>query len=225
MSGGRLQPETDRELTASFELRDRAGVVRELRRMVGRGSEVALVDVAGQVVEARPTALEAAALVLSVDPAHADSPVLSAPSLTLVSLVDDVKVQGEVRGPLRPDASGRVRVAIPDRMVRLQRRDGFRVRIPESEPSFLFTNHAKYAVLDVSVAGVGLEPTGEAPLRGERWPHCRLRLGMLVLPVDLIVRHVHLDRLGCAFDAPGGAVQRQLGRHVMELERMWMRAR
>lgn len=222
---GRLAPERDPDVTSPFEVRDPAGVLRELRRMVDRGAEVVLVDDRGGAVTAHPIRLAPTALHLALHPEHVDTPVLSAPSLTLVSLVDEVKIQGELPGPFVADRAGVLVLDLPRTVVRLQRRGGYRVRIPDTEPAFLAAGEARYPVLDLSVRGIGLDPIGPLPMLGERWPRCRLRIGLQVLPVDLHVRYVDRDRIGCAFDPLPRNIEQELGRRVIDLERVWMRAR
>jgi hypothetical protein len=225
MGSGRLAPETDRTITEPFEVRDRAGVLRELRRMVDRESPIVIYAPDGQSARAHPIDLSPSALTLAIEAEDAGSPALRAKELVLVALVDDVKVQGEIRGPLHPDGEGVVRLVLPEVLVRLQRRAGYRVRIPGSEPSFLHVRDERYPVLDLSVRGVGVEPLGAPPPVGQVWSACRLRLGLQVLPVSVVVRYVDRDRIGCSFTGVDRRVEQELGRRVMDLDRLWMRTR
>jgi hypothetical protein len=222
---GRLVPEKNPEITGAFEVRDRSDVLRVLRRMVDRRATVALYDAGGQVVRALAETLSASGLTLQLEPDQNDSPVLLADQITLVSLVDDVKVQGEIRGPLATHPPGVLHLTFPTVLVRLQRRNGFRVRIPRAEPAFLYTSDQKYPVLDLSVRGVGLEPIGALPIVGAVWSGCRLRLGLQVLPATVVVRFTDRDRIGCAFQSLAVRIEQELGRRVMELDRLWMRGR
>jgi c-di-GMP-binding flagellar brake protein YcgR len=91
--------------------------------------------------------------------------VLAAGSLTCVAFIDNVKIQFSLRAPRMAAADGglALQCAVPERMLRLQRREYFRVRTPHSlSASCLVPDPAdgvryeSLRVLDLSVGGLAM---------------------------------------------------------------------
>lgn len=224
----RLVPDRSEDLHRYAE-RDPTAITQNLRRMIDGRAPVAIFDGDGGSALGRAVMTLGQDLVVELDIEDLDSPVLGSPWLTVVALVHDVKVQFEVRGPLVPAVSpDRVLLPLPDRLHRLQRRGGFRVRPPTSDPSVLHLGQGgrPIRVLDVSVLGLGLWWPADTPMPwvGERWAGCRLRLGLQLLACDLVIRNTMPrsnggGRVGCAFETMPREQERQLERAVMDLER------
>ncbi len=121
---------------------------------------------------------------------------------------------------------------LPNRLVRRQRRDCFRIETPRVKPVRLQWNDdegrlLKLAAHDVSVAGVGLSANSQSGLQvGDRLEVCQLHLPedeQEALRLSAIVRHVtRLEqgllashwRLGLQFDELHRADERRLQRYI-----------
>ena len=156
---------------------------------------------------------------------------------TAVAFADRVKIQFVLSGlACVADADGgvRLRALVPPTLYRVQRRDAFRVRPawrarctvpqPGGRPALSAT------VLDASVGGVSLGWTApEAPRVGARLEDCQLALpGLSEFRCDLLVRSVGEPapdaepgtlRVGCAFEALSGPMQRTLQRFVFDTDK------
>jgi len=166
--------------------------------------------------------------------------LLAAPSLTFITQLDHVRVQFSVSGALAVEYEGgpAFRVDMPDFVVRLQRREHYRLKVPRGRPLYCQLVPMAQAgdaagariavpVYDISCGGLAL-----AGWQGEPVPAPAMELsgawvelpdlGRLV--VDLRVVHVQratgragaLSRVGCGFvDVSAGAtmlVQRYINR-------------
>jgi c-di-GMP-binding flagellar brake protein YcgR len=164
----------------------------------------------------------------------------------------DATITAEVRGArLRFEAASptleaheggtALRLAWPQRLLRLQERDAFRVQ-PADQPGpqcVLRTEPGReraHAVLDLSALGLSLHwpASVPAPGVGELWLHCRLEIpGRAPLPCDLRVRAVNplsgdddaARKIGCEFDRPTPETQRAAQVYVLETERAALNAR
>lgn len=130
---------------------------------------------------------------------------------------------------------------IPETVLWLQRRESYRVKVPRSEPlkcqiSTDGEEAVDYAVLDVSVGGIGIVDLKFNFKRGKGGVGSQLKNCRLVLPevgehpVTLEVRyHVPMDkhnrsegqRIGCAFRELNYAVEAKIQQymHMIELQR------
>ncbi|WP_231879841.1 flagellar brake protein [Crenobacter luteus] len=128
-------------------------------------------------------------------------------------------------------------VDLPEQVVKLQRREYFRIQTPVAHPLVCriedFPGGAvELALYDISLGGVALWlPTADAPgfELGQRYARCQIALpGVGVLDVALEVRH-HLTvqqrngneakRVGCYFLDPRPAMETLVQRYVAQLER------
>lgn len=230
----------------------RAGTVADaadqLERMTlrARGDIVALF----RKVEARhaPVIIElgqgrfVATVLLAVDPsrgevvfdygadAEAMARLLATPKLALSTALDQVRIEWK-GGSATPVVHGNApafRLPLPERVVRWQRRDAYRLRLPLSKaivcevgaPGTELPRRHAARVRDLSVAGLGLAelPRHWLLAPGMRFARCRFALdGRDAFVVDLEVVHVpggEPGRCGCRFvDLPHGqaaAIQRYI---------------
>lgn len=125
---------------------------------------------------------------------------------------------------------------LPDKYVRLQRREFFRLLLPMTQrpPCRFKTADGKQdwemSVVDIGIGGVGLEsPKTELPFtQGEILTRASIDLKNFgVLHADLEVRHVEvvqrgvktMGRLGCCFSNLGHAQENQLQRFITMVQR------
>lgn len=155
--------------------------------------------------------------------------MVTAPGGVRIQFVTGTVKQIEFNG--RPAFS----VAVPASMVKLQRREFFRVELPISTPyQCHIPSHPagaqKLAVHDISLGGVGLTvPEARLFSIGETYEDCRLDLRDFGLhSVTLEVRNlVTLEqrggmlshRMGCMFVSPKSSLQNQLQRFIAQIER------
>jgi len=167
---------------------------------------------------------------------------LAAKSAVFVTAHDKVKIQFSAPGLQSTQFEGRpaFRAELPDKVLRLQRREYYRLVAPASEPlacaiPMLTSSGGKHIieaqVLDLSAGGVAII----APPRGidfavdDRFVDCLLRLphagpvraSLRVRNIfDVTLRNgVRLRRYGCQFlDLPGSTAA-QIERYIMRIER------
>jgi hypothetical protein len=134
-----------------------------------------------------------------------------------------------------------IHLAWPDRLLRLQEREAFRIRPPAPAHALCVLRpgvgrERVHRVLDVSAGGLALAwPVSlPRPLLDQLWPHCRLEIPALApIPCDLRVRAIHEPdeaepealRVGVVFDRPTPETQRATQRYVFETERAALRTR
>lgn len=176
------------------------------------------------------------------DEAHADA--LAAKRITLVTNLDRVKIQLRL-GPLQKQHyEGQTLLAarLPDGLLRLQRREFFRLEPPLSAPIYCklvarspdggTTRTLELPLSDISGGGVSLVATVDMAGYFERdtlFQDCRLELPEdSVLLVSLRVRKAielserngeHSLRVGCEFINLSGARQAQIERYITRVER------
>lgn len=134
------------------------------------------------------------------------------------------------------DGAAALRAALPKRILKVQRRDFFRVQVPKSLPvscaiPLAGSRPAAYVVIDIGLGGVALFSKEGDPLlkEGTTYKKCRLNFpDGNTLEVDIRVRHVAniksshrapTRRYGCAFESLQGPQEAQLQRYVLQLER------
>lgn len=127
--------------------------------------------------------------------------LLAAESLTFVAFVDQIKIQFSARRAQATqfDARPALRVRLPEQLLRLQRRDFFRVRTPLSRPAHCLVpygddrrQYEKLRLLDISVGGVAVlaYPEKFELSPGARIDDCFLDLpGIGSVGVSLELRH------------------------------------
>ena len=167
--------------------------------------------------------------------------LLRAAKLDFVSSHDRVKVSFTT-GPARlveHEGKPAFAVCMPDAMLRLQRREAYRVAMPVARPVRCVIPlerdgvacEVETRVHDISQGGVALivQP-GELPREvGARYPGCRIALpdgGNLVVTLESVDQHdVTLRdgrtmlRVGCRFVRPSPTAAALVQRYIMKLER------
>jgi c-di-GMP-binding flagellar brake protein YcgR len=163
--------------------------------------------------------------------------LLGADSLTFVAFVDHIKIQFSARKAEPTMFEGRpaFRVRLPEQLLRLQRRDFFRVRTPITRPAHCLVpygegskQYEKLRLLDISVGGMAVlaRPENfELPV-GARIDECFLDLpGIGSVGVSLEVRHLaNLPRddqarsVGCEFVDIAPLARTLIQRYVNKLD-------
>lgn len=168
---------------------------------------------------------------------------LAADLLTLTASLDRIKIQFRLARPslMTWNKKAAFYAPLPNSLLRLQRREFFRVATPKINPlrCKLPTRHANggVEVLDLplfDISGGGLSLIGSAHLAekfslGELLHDCRLEIpGENVLSVNLRIREIlkletpsgeHQLRLGCEFTALPGTRLALIERFITRLER------
>lgn len=174
------------------------------------------------------------------DSVRDESLLLAAVSLTFVSFVDQVKIQfttGSAVTMLFENAPA-FRVPLPGKVLRLQRRDAFRVRTLVGKPAYCLVpygpggrQYEKLQLLDISVGGVAVltQPKKFQLPVDRRITDCYLDLpGIGSVSVGLQVRHIKPGAdgktggtAGCEFVNLGNQARNQIQRYVniLDLER------
>jgi c-di-GMP-binding flagellar brake protein YcgR len=128
------------------------------------------------------------------------------------------------------------RVPIPDSLVKLQRREFYRMPTPLTRPVKCELpakdgGRAQVVIADISVGGVCLmgEPQGISLDLGQTLPGCRILLpDMGVVTTDLVVRNSYTvtlkngaasRRTGCEFVRLGAQQEAMVQRYIMKLDR------
>jgi c-di-GMP-binding flagellar brake protein YcgR len=159
----------------------------------------------------------------------------------LVGLLDGVKVQFEADGAqvIAGNGNPALRVRLPESVVRLQRREAFRLRAPVLRPPECLVpagpGHpaSRFRVLDLSCEGLALVASPGQPdfAVGSRLAACTLDLpGAVPLRVDLDViraaEHVtpsgnERRTCGCRFARLPGPAAHAIQRYIHAVERQW----
>jgi flagellar brake protein len=164
------------------------------------------------------------------------SQLLDASELVFVAFVESVKLQFTLEAPRRSSDGGypSFHCAFPDRVLRLQRREYYRVRTPESASANCLVpysgDQAQYEllrVLDVSVGGLAMlaYPRHFDPAQGTVIDRCYLDLpGVGTVTVRLRVAHVETTadelsrRCGCEFLDLSPQARMMLQRYVHRID-------
>ena len=168
---------------------------------------------------------------------------LLANKLILTTIIDKVKVQFSVKKLAHTQFEGRAAFlgTLPETLLRLQRREYFRLSTPIVNPVKITAVaarpdksalHVELPLLDVSGGGVGLMATldhAQLFARGTTLTDCKMMLpeeGLLV--VTLCVRNLfdvttrsgaHYVRMGCEFVNLSGARLNMVQRYITRVER------
>ncbi len=174
--------------------------------------------------------------------ADVNARALSASALTFVTTQAHVKVQFACGVPEQVDHEGRpaFRVGLPERLLRLQRREYYRLTTPVVDPptcalrvcaGAAAEHEVTLHVINLSAGGLAIvAPPGELALEpGERFEDCVIALPRSVpIHLALCVRNafeitlrngIRMHRYGCQFaGAPAGAIAK-IERYILETER------
>jgi c-di-GMP-binding flagellar brake protein YcgR len=207
-------PETEHPGLEQFQLYSRVEILALLREIAERrilvtiyfrgGERFVLTTVLGVNPEFEEIVFDA-----SADPRDTEE-LLRSGTLVMVAFLDEVKVQfraGRAERCTHEDGVA-LRVRVPDSVLRLQRREFYRVATPMTRPLVVTVPPTepsaaplRLRVADLSCGGVGV--VGESPLLGLEpgavLRHCRLELpGVGVIDASLEVRHIAQPRGGAA---------------------------
>jgi c-di-GMP-binding flagellar brake protein YcgR len=162
--------------------------------------------------------------------------LLEASELVFVAFVESIKLQFTLEAPRRSSDGGypTFHCALPDRVLRLQRREYYRVRTPETVSASCLVpysgDRAQYEslrVLDVSVGGLAMlaYPRHFDPAHGAVIDRCYLDLpGVGTVTVRLRVAHVEAAqdelsrRCGCEFLDLSPQARMMLQRYVHRID-------
>ncbi|MDR2015965.1 MAG: flagellar brake protein [Azoarcus sp.] len=173
---------------------------------------------------------------------------LQAERLLCVTQLNKIRVQFRLTNAIEIPVGSHPALAalIPEEVLRLQRRDAFRLQVPLSHDlrCILPTpeneqhhNHAGFRkkgievpVIDISAGGLSMElPFSKtAPVVGDRINGCRLKLPEHLIKLDLEVRNHGLRilangkqmlRLGCSYVSPPTQAANQIQRYIYQIER------
>jgi flagellar brake protein len=161
--------------------------------------------------------------------------LLRAPALRFTTHLDHIGIRfSSVRAvPTSFSGAPAFNVPIPDSIVRVQRREGYRLRVPLGRPLACEIRDAEpdgppvqVQVRDISVCGLSLVgfPPHVRVDAGMLFKQCSIRLpdSLGTVRVDIEVMHAPASvggRCGCRFVAPGMAVSTQIQRYITRMER------
>lgn len=170
----------------------------------------------------------------------------AAEHITFVAFVDNIKMQFAAQGvaPATWHGRGAYRIQMPESILRLQRREFFRVRPPMTKPATCLIpydlqthqvptepatgqHYESLRVIDLSVGGLAMLACPKAVVlpSGERIENCYLDLpGVGSVNLSVIVRNLDPEvgedtrRLGCEFADLSPASRMALQRYVNKVE-------
>jgi len=170
---------------------------------------------------------------------------IQAERLLCVSQLNKIRIQFRLNNVMEVTLESRPALAapVPDEILRLQRRDAFRLQVPLShdlkcvlpaqEQEHGHKGREKgleVSVLDISVGGLSMEiPLSKtAPVVGDQIHGCYLKLSGNLIGVDLEVRNFgrrilangkEVLRLGCSFIALPTQTANKIQRYIFQIER------
>lgn len=168
---------------------------------------------------------------------------LGAESMLCVTQLHKIRVQFHLSSITEAPVNGRPALAapIPGEILRLQRRDAYRLQVPLSHRLFCVLpalehpqNNQKKTlevpVVDISAGGLSIEvPASKTPPTvGDKFNSCHLHIGDAVINISLEIRNhgrrIHADgkevlRLGCSFVGLPTQAETQIQRYIFQTER------
>ena len=158
--------------------------------------------------------------------------------------LNDVPIEFEIKTPTQAKLAERpvFVTQLPEVLVRMQRRDYFRVTIPASVAAVCYfptdDESIKIDITDVSIGGLSITIQGEFPLpfnRAESYDKCEIQLSLGdSFEVDLEVRnHINksgkngtkITQVGFAFKNISEGIQNQIQRFIFNIESKRLRTR
>lgn len=164
--------------------------------------------------------------------------LLDSKKIVFVTFIELIKIQFILNGAQEKtieDGKPALKFSIPESLMRLQRRNHFRVQTPKGQPIVCFVPMSDHPdrgmnvdIFDISLGGVAMMQAGEevrlAP--GMIFPRCRMNIpdvGELI--TDIEIRHVPeadergIRSIGCKFvNIPANMVN-VLQRYIIQVER------
>lgn len=199
---------------------------------LNRGSETFTSEVLG--VEA------AKGIVLDVPPSQAqmDAALRASTIIIRTAIGAGVRIEFELDGlsAVEWEGGSALTALLPRRMLKIQRRNFFRVSVPKSRPINCMIGSpgqesVPYAVLDLGLGGVALYAVEDPPRlkEGRIYEQCRIALPEVgVIEPRIEIRHLTelrvpnrpvAYRYGCRFDRLPASVESLIQRFVLQLER------
>jgi len=201
------RPETDDRVLNEYRVAEPSERAQLLAALVSTGDPVSIYDNldAEQCLESRLLAYDAArdSLEFEILPNQIHLASLGASSpVVAVAVMAQVKLQFEL-SPIRVDVeSKKFQAKAPSSVVRLQRRDAFRVIPPREAAAHLFIREGiagskewRTPVLDLSASGLAFQwRNSTPPMRGAILPSCRIELaGVPAINCQLRVKSTKLQ--------------------------------
>lgn len=227
-----------------FLLRAKSEIVFVLRSLVEHVSQVTVFFNEGKdMLLTTVVAVEEDALVLDYGASsEINRKVVEAQKLFCVTSLEKVKIQFILRGIKRIDYEGRpaFRAPLPEDVLRLQRREYYRLTMPVTRPLRCripitkpdgSTETLEADVVDISGGGVAMiaPPVGMVLESGMEFPNCHIDLPEIgTAAVTLQVRSVfevtlrsgaRLTRSGCQFVKIPGPTATLIQRYIIKVER------
>ena len=227
-----------------FLLHHRGAIVQVLRGLVEHVSQVTMFFNAGRdMVITSLVSFDDAHLVLDFGPSmELNRKALEASRLFCVTQLEKVKIQFLLKGLTRIEADGRpaFQAALPESVLRLQRREFYRLATPIARPLICAIpikevdgskRFVEAHIADISGGGVGVISLPKDMLieEGMEFPDCRLDLPEVGrITATLQIRSVfevetrtggHLRRAGCEFVRLPGPMATLIQRYILKVER------
>ncbi len=234
----------DQETLERFQIRDRSGIRRLLQDMESKKAFITVHLGGGFSFVTAILAVEDNAVVFDVSPDEAMTRrAAQAEKLDCITQIDRIRVQFRLPGATLSAYNGyrALRSALPDYVIRLQRREYYRLSIPVSEPVWctLTIEEARetpqrlqFKVANISNGGISLlaPPAEFAFQAGMNFEHCVLQLPNDSAPIEsrIKVRNVlHIinsngittQQVGCEFIGLSGKSMAQIQRYIFKVER------
>lgn len=227
-----------------YLLNDRAEMLPVLRHLIDQVSQVTIFFNEGR--DLLPTALiavDSEGLVLDYGPSEdVNQRALEVEKLFAITSQDKVRVQFILRGLKRIDYQGQpaFRSPFPESMLRLQRREYYRLTMPVTRPLICEIPVTQpggqlkvlgFNAVDISGGGVALAFTAQSPSLALEldYPGCAIDLpdiGRIVVTLrvkamlDITLRSgAQLQRAGCQFVNPPGTMLNMIQRYILKVER------
>lgn len=231
----RLVPETEGPALERYRLRTGAGLHAVLHSLADHQALAGLFDGDQLLSTVRIVGVDHGALELHLAREVAPPSPADVRKLMVVAFLDDVKVQFPAGwAPGTSFQGSRWRLAVPDRMWRVQRRRGYRVRPPKDRAVWvrvrLPDGPLNLRAEDLSVVGLGLRMSqdGVPPAAGTTWDDVQLHLVQdgvpHLVPCALVVRRLEGGvlgrpwRIGCQLEGVPLASAQVLHQFVVDLE-------
>ena len=231
------QPEAEDAANQAFQVVSRHEIIANLREVIERRLLVTLYfGSAGGFIVTNLLHLNPDFEELVFDPAQdatLNRAIEAAQRLTFVTFVDQIKTQFRTQRAetTRFDKHAALRTRLPQSVLRLQRRNYFRVAAPKAAPLVCQVPMqdgalTQFAIDDLSVGGAAMlaGPGFETFAAGTVFENCRIELpehGVITTTIELRNQDAAGDgvRYGCRFRYLAGTVESLLQRYISQLER------
>jgi c-di-GMP-binding flagellar brake protein YcgR len=217
-----------------------AAEISSIARQLADSQEIAClyVDESERFALSAILAAEDNRILFDVPTGELRSEVLASDRLLCVSSLQRVKLQFEVQHPRLVDWQGKVALAVtlPRNMLRIQRRDFYRLTVPLGQPLSCFVpsgqgDDLEISLIDISVGGIGI--LGYVPglrlVAGGKYHGVRIELpdtGTVVGDIEIrssfdvtLKNGIRTVRIGARFLDLPSATQSLIQRYITRIER------